>query len=265
MPPDRPLLRTCNALGEGADAAGGVGTPIPGLLRDVHVGLPPSGLKNGRVSLLQGSYEYFHYMQWTGNGQSPKSYDDCGWGCAYRSLMSILSWFRLQGYASVPNPTHYEIQKLLVDHCGQDAGTLLGKKMWLGSQDIAYYLDYALGVSCKTEIFQSGDDVPSGGRRLAHHFETQGTPIMIGGGELAFTLLGVDFDEKVRRRPTPTFLPPQPLTTLTCLLLPFLPPQPLTTLTCLLLPFLPRARRRLLGREDGRHALPHHGPPLHGC
>ena len=31
---------------------------------------------------------------------------------------------------------------------------------------------------------------------LAHHFETQGTPVMIGGGELAFTLLGVDFDEK---------------------------------------------------------------------
>ena len=45
---------------------------------------------------------------------------------AYRSLPSILSWFRLQGYTSLPNPTHYEIQKVLVDHCGQDAGSLLG-------------------------------------------------------------------------------------------------------------------------------------------
>ena len=32
---------------------------------------------------------------------------------------SIISWFRIQGYTSLPNPTHYEIQKTLVDHCGQ--------------------------------------------------------------------------------------------------------------------------------------------------
>jgi len=163
------------------------------------VGLPPSGLKNGQCSLVRGSYEYFHYMQWSGHGQEEKyrkAYDDCGWGCAYRSLMSIISWFRLQGYTTLPNPTHLEIQQTLVDHCGQDPKDLLGKKMWLGSQDIAYYLDHALGVTCKTEVFNSGDDVGAGGRKLAHHFETQGTPIMIGGGELAFTLLGIDFDER---------------------------------------------------------------------
>ena len=32
--------------------------------------------------------------------------------------------------------------------------------------------------------------------KLLHHFETVGTPVMIGGGELAFTLLGVDFNDK---------------------------------------------------------------------
>ena len=60
----------------------------------------------------------------------------------------------------------------------------------------SYYLDHMLGVTCRTEIFQSGDDVPAGGRKLLDHFETQGTPIMIGGGELAFTLLGVDFNQE---------------------------------------------------------------------
>ena len=110
--------------------------------------------------------------------------------------MSIISWYRLQGYTTLPNPTHYEIQKTLVEHCGQDPTNLLGKPMWLGSQDLAYYLEHALGVTCKTEMFNTGDDVASGSRKLAHHFETQGTPIMIGGGELAFTLLGVDFDER---------------------------------------------------------------------
>jgi hypothetical protein len=38
--------------------------------------------------------------------------------------------------------------------------------------------------------------VSSGGRKLLHHFQTQGTPVMIGGGELAFTLLGIAFDDK---------------------------------------------------------------------
>ena len=32
-------------------------------LRDVHVGLPASGVPGGRQHLVQGSYEYYHYMQ----------------------------------------------------------------------------------------------------------------------------------------------------------------------------------------------------------
>ena len=40
-----------------------------------------------------------------------------------------------------------------------------------------------------------GSDIPSRARELAAHFRTQGTPVMIGGGVLAYTLLGVTFDE----------------------------------------------------------------------
>uniref|UniRef100_A0A6S9SDF4 UFSP1/2/DUB catalytic domain-containing protein n=1 Tax=Chrysotila carterae TaxID=13221 RepID=A0A6S9SDF4_CHRCT len=191
LPNDRPLLRTSFALGV---AARGSDARIPGLLRNVHVGLGASGVKQGTPALVQGSYEYYHYLQWTGHGQLPKPYDDNGWGCAYRSLMSIISWFRLQGYTAVLNPTHYEIQKRLVEHCGQSADELLGKKQWLGSQDVALFLENALGVTCKILECPSGDDVAGSARALVHHFETQGTPVMIGGGELAFTLLGVDFN-----------------------------------------------------------------------
>jgi len=35
-----------------------------------------------------------------------------------------------------------------------------------------------------------GSDIPSHARELAAHFQTQGTPVMIGGGVLAYTLLG---------------------------------------------------------------------------
>lgn len=33
------------------------------------------------------------------------------------------------------------------------------------------------------------------GRALLHHFRTHGTPVMIGGGVLAHTILGVEFSE----------------------------------------------------------------------
>jgi hypothetical protein len=41
-----------------------------------------------------------------------------------------------------------------------------------------------------------GADIPSHARELAQHFRTQGTPVMIGGGVLAYTLLGVHFNEQ---------------------------------------------------------------------
>ena len=35
-----------------------------------------------------------------------------GWGCAYRSLQTIWSWFNLQGYTDKPVPSHVDIQKV---------------------------------------------------------------------------------------------------------------------------------------------------------
>ena len=46
---------------------------------------------------------------------------------------------------------------------------------WIGSLELGLFLEHALGVECRTASYQSGDDVAVDGRRLAHHFETQGT------------------------------------------------------------------------------------------
>lgn len=40
-----------------------------------------------------------------------------------------------------------------------------------------------------------GDEIPANARALAQHFTSQGTPVMIGGGVLAYTLLGVAFNK----------------------------------------------------------------------
>lgn len=38
--------------------------------------------------------------------------DDKSWGCAYRSLQTICSWFRQQAYVESPVPTHKDIQQV---------------------------------------------------------------------------------------------------------------------------------------------------------
>ena len=54
--------------------------------------------------LVHGVYSYHHYLQ--------DRVDDSGWGCAYRSLQTICSWFKHQGYVDTPIPTHREIQQV---------------------------------------------------------------------------------------------------------------------------------------------------------
>lgn len=153
-----------------------------GYLRNVHVGLPPSGMEGGEVAVVQGTYTYHHYMQ--------DHFDDDGWGCAYRSLQTLLSWFAFQGYTEKPISTHFEIQKALVD-IGDKPPSFLKSKKWIGSMEVSYCLDHLIGISSKIISVSSGSELSNKGRELVNHFVVQGTPIMIGGGVLAHTILGV--------------------------------------------------------------------------
>lgn len=73
LPTNRPLLRVANAAdwsaGGAAGAAGGLAAALAAggvggkpRLSDVHLGLPASPV-GGSVHLVQGSYDYYHYMQ----------------------------------------------------------------------------------------------------------------------------------------------------------------------------------------------------------
>ncbi|CAN6342622.1 unnamed protein product, partial [Urochloa humidicola] len=187
LPLDRPLLRISNAL-----TFGGMGKRVKGtsrngssLLRDVHREIP-SSVSGGVMSLIDGSYEYYHYLH--------DGIDDNGWGCAYRSLQTIVSWYRLQQYSSIDVPSHREIQQVLVE-IGDKDPSFIGSREWIGAIEISFVLDKLLGVSSKIINVRSGDELPEKCRELARHFETQGTPVMIGGGVLAYTLLGADYNE----------------------------------------------------------------------
>lgn len=141
--------------------------------------------ENVNISVVKGSYLYYHYLQ--GNER------DKGWGCAYRSLQTIMSWFRENHFTSYPVPCHIDTQNTLVD-IGDKEQSFIGSTKWIGSTEIGYCLHKWINVTSKFIFVTSGADLPSKARELIEHFDTHGTPCMIGGGQLAFILLGVAFD-----------------------------------------------------------------------
>lgn len=188
----RPLFRRGNALSFALPAA----VPdahldvrgVP-LLANVHVGIAPPKLEGASIHLVQGDYLYYHYMQ--------QGMDDKGWGCAYRSLQTLLSWYRLNNYTSAPVATHREIQEALVivDSFSKKP-SFVGSKQWIGSMEVGYVLDHLLGVKYKVLSVNRGAELPTTARELAAHFDTVGTPVMMGGGALAYTCLGVAYNSR---------------------------------------------------------------------
>ncbi|CAL1539360.1 unnamed protein product [Lymnaea stagnalis] len=155
-------------------------------LLNTHLGLAVPQVKPAKISLVDGYYSYHHYMQ--------DRFDDDKWGCAYRSLQTLCSWFKYQGYTDKHIPSHKEIQQALVD-IGDKEKKFVGSRQWIGSFEVSYVLDHLLGVTSKFITVNAGSELSSIGQELANHFETQGTPVMIGGGVLAHTILGVAYNE----------------------------------------------------------------------
>ncbi|KAF6733510.1 Ufm1-specific protease 2 [Oryzias melastigma] len=180
LPNDRPYFRRANAYHFPNEHY------KDGYLRNPHHALTHPTLENGKVFMVQGIYSYHHYMQ--------DRMDDNGWGCAYRSLQTICSWFQQQGYVEQPVPSHKEIQQALVD-VGDKQANFVGSRQWIGSIEVQAVLNHLLGITSKIMFVSQGSELASKGRELANHFLTEGTPIMIGGGVLAHTILGVAWSE----------------------------------------------------------------------
>ncbi|KAI1726388.1 peptidase family c78 domain-containing protein [Ditylenchus destructor] len=162
----------------------GTSMEIPGLLINPHHHIKPSP-KSQRLAIVLGRYQYHHYMQ--------DNFDDSGWGCAYRSFQTVWSWFRLQHLTDKPIPTHKQIQQCLVD-IGDKPASFAGSRQWIGSLELSFCLETMMGVSSRILSSKSGADIGEHARAIIFHFENYGAPIMIGGGQLAHTILGIDYN-----------------------------------------------------------------------
>lgn len=198
LPMNRPCLRSSCRVYKQADGSAcnasilQSGGGYSGRLPDVHLGIKAHGLGEAGVSvhLVQGQYLYCHYLQ--------DRFKDSGWGCAYRSLQTIFSWCALERYADFDGgvlPTHIQIQQALVD-VGDKPKSFVGSKDWIGANEVCYALEKLTGLTSKILHVSRGSDIESKSRELARHFDEQGSPIMVGGGVLAWTILGVARDSR---------------------------------------------------------------------
>ena len=160
----------------------------PSHLLNIHINVDkPIGNEYIVRSCVKGNYEYFHYNH--------DGINDSGWGCAYRSLQTVFSWFLLNTDLAKGKtiPSIKEIQTTLVK-LGDKDKSLIGSADWIGAVEVNLVLNELLGIESQIVFIPSGSELASKGRELAYHFEHNGCPVMIGGGKFAYTILGVDYD-----------------------------------------------------------------------
>ena len=139
-------------------------------------------------ALVRGDYYYYHYNQ--------DNFIDSGWGCAYRSLQTLISWFILNTSVgkNLKVPTIPEIQTILFK-VGDKDKKIIGSKDWIGAFEVNLVLNELLGIDNQILYVSSGTELNSKGRELLYHFQHNGTPVMVGGGVYAYTILGIDYDK----------------------------------------------------------------------
>ncbi|MCL4122841.1 UNVERIFIED_CONTAM: hypothetical protein GTU68_017376 [Idotea baltica] len=148
------------------------------LLPNVHEGLPlPEDVTE--TECAKGDYLYYHY--------GCDGFDDRGWGCGYRTLMTLCSWVRGQlasargtvsSLAAVPS--NRDVQDILV-RIGDKERDFKGSKQWIGSVEVAMIIDTLYGIPSKLIHVTKGDQLPQQTETLLNHFKTRGSPIMMGG------------------------------------------------------------------------------------
>jgi len=158
---------------------------IPDILINPHEHI--TAQPQNKSAIVKGQYAYCHYGQ--------NDFDDSGWGCAYRSFQTVCSWLKYQKFIDneKPIPSHRDIQQCLININDKPA-KFNGSKQWIGSLELSYCLENMYSISSRILSSKSGSELSEHARALIYHFENGGSPVMIGGGQLAHTIIGLDYN-----------------------------------------------------------------------
>jgi len=58
-------------------------------------------------------------------------------------------------------------------------------------------LDVWIDAPCNLITVQAGSELEDKGRELRKHFDEVGSPVMMGGGQYAYTCIGIDYNESL--------------------------------------------------------------------
>ncbi|KAL7057961.1 hypothetical protein AAHC03_017228 [Spirometra sp. Aus1] len=181
--PLRPLLRRGMALFPPHSFQRFLGPSSTDLVcPHTHLALPGS---DGTCEVVRGRYTYKHYLQ---DGTNDKN-----WGCAYRSLQTLASWLLWRGIVTPVRelPSLRAIQESLV-RVGDKPAAFVGSRQWIGSLEVSFCLQELYGVQCRLiPIARGAEFTATAASQLAEHFASGGGPVMVGGGQLAHTIVGV--------------------------------------------------------------------------
>lgn len=149
------------------------------LLSCVHEGL----VIPGKSSIIIGKYDYYHY--------NCDGFNDVGWGCGYRTSQTILSWINYKRSLNIKIPNLLEIQNILVK-CGDKSEKFIGSKEWIGSFECNLLIDHLFDIPSKI-IHVKPYDIQIVIDQLWSHFDTIGSPLMMGGDKDASSkcILGI--------------------------------------------------------------------------
>ncbi|XP_071133747.1 ufm1-specific protease 1-like isoform X1 [Mytilus edulis] len=156
------------------------------LHRNIHLSVNPPG---PHYVTVKEDYLYYHY--------GCDDVQDQGWGCGYRTLQTLCSWVKFQQKATRDVPTISEIQKALVE-MGDKPKNFDGSREWIGSFEVSICIDFFFNVPCKIVHIRSGIELEDHLVALESHFNTFGSPIMMGGDtdNSSKCILGVCFKPK---------------------------------------------------------------------
>ncbi|CAH8629451.1 unnamed protein product [Heterobilharzia americana] len=149
--------------------------------------------KLGPTYIVTGRYTYKHYLQ--------DGVDDKNWGCAYRSLQTLISWLMWQGEITPgPLPSLRDIQDSLVRY-GDKPKSFVGSCQWIGSLEVSYCLQELYNIHCRLLHIPQGSQMSQlAASTLVQHFTSGGGPVMVGGGQLAHTIIGVQLCESAANK-----------------------------------------------------------------
>ncbi|KAF6773109.1 hypothetical protein AHF37_07867 [Paragonimus kellicotti] len=124
------------------------------------------------VTGFQGACRYYHY--------GLQGLDDKGWGCGYRTLQTVLSWFQQTCVPTLIIPDIHTIQRILCD-IGDKPAQFYRSHEWIGTVECGYVIEKLADVHFRLIHLSKGLFTASHVNAIIEHFQQMGSPIMMGG------------------------------------------------------------------------------------